>query len=82
MEVLRNKQPLTLTVVLGTRPRRLYEAEEFEWESVGITVREITSDIRIALSIDESVQGVLIYRVKSGSPAQLSRLGRGFISNL
>jgi S1-C subfamily serine protease len=46
---------------------------------VGITVREITPDIRIALSIDESVQGVLIYRVKSGSPAQLSRLGRGFI---
>ncbi len=79
IEVLRNKQPLTLTTVLASRPRRLYEAEEFEWESVGITVREITPDIRIALSIDESVQGVLIYRVKSGSPAQLSRLGRGFI---
>lgn len=79
IEILRNKEPMTLIAHLEARPRRSSEAEEFEWESVGITVREITPDMRIALSIEESVQGVLIYRVKSGSPAQLAKLARGFI---
>ncbi len=79
IEILRDKKPMTLTALLQTRPRKSSEAEEFEWESVGITVREITPDMRIALSIDETVQGVLVYRVKSGSPAQISRISRGFI---
>jgi len=79
IEILRNKEPMALTAVLGTRPRRSSEAEEFEWEAVGLTVREITPDIRIALSIEDTVQGVLVYRVKSGSPAQVARLSRGFI---
>ncbi len=79
IEILRDKKPMTLTALLQTRPRKSSEAEEFEWEAVGITVREITPDMRIALSIDETVQGVLVYRVKSGSPAQISRIARGFI---
>ncbi len=79
IEIIRNKEPMTLTALLGTRPRKSSEAEEFDWESVGITVREITPDMRIALSIDESVQGVLVYRVKSGSSAQIGRISRGFI---
>ncbi|MGC8845146.1 MAG: PDZ domain-containing protein [Candidatus Hydrogenedens sp.] len=79
IEILRNKQPMTLIALLGTRPRRSSEAEEYEWEAVGVTVREITPDIRIALSIEDAVQGVLVYRVKSGSPAQIGRLARGFI---
>lgn len=79
IEILRDKKPMTLTALLQTRPRKSSEAEEFEWETVGVTVREITPDMRIALSIDESIQGVLVYRVKSGSPAQISRIARGFI---
>ncbi len=79
IEILRNKEPMVLTALLEARPRRSYEAEGFEWEPVGITLREITPDIRIMLSIDEGVQGVLVYRVKSGSPAQISRISRGFI---
>ncbi|HOL19341.1 MAG TPA: PDZ domain-containing protein [Candidatus Hydrogenedens sp.] len=79
IEILRDGTPMTLTALLSNRPRRSYEAEEYEWESVGLTIREITPDLRIALSIDESVQGVFVYRVKSGSPAQVARLARGFI---
>lgn len=79
IKILRNGEPLTIYAVLQPRPKRSYEAEEFEWEPVGITVREITPDMRISLGIEENINGVIVYKVKSGSPAQLARISRGMI---
>ncbi len=79
IQIIRDGKPKTLYATLQPRPKRSYEAEEFEWEAGGITVREITPDMRIALGIDENITGVIVYKVKSGSPAQMARIGRGMI---
>ncbi|MCX8065964.1 MAG: PDZ domain-containing protein [Candidatus Hydrogenedentes bacterium] len=79
IEILRGGMPMTLYTTLQPRPKRSYEAEEFEWVAGGVTVREITPDMRISLGIDENVSGVIVYRVKSGSPAQLAKISRGMI---
>lgn len=79
VEVLRNGQPMTFQITLGTRPKTSRDAVEFEDNIFGLTVREITADMRIMLNLGEDVRGVIVYRVKSGSTAQLARLQRGVI---
>jgi serine protease Do len=79
VEVLREGQPMAFQVKLGVRPRSSKDAAEFEEEVFGFTVREITTDMRLMLNLGEEVKGVIIYRVKSGSPAQLARMQRGVI---
>jgi serine protease Do len=66
-------------VTLGARPRSARDAEEYEDPIFGLTVREITADLRIALNLGDNVQGVIVRRVKSGSPAQLARIRPGVI---
>ncbi|MBI2435557.1 MAG: PDZ domain-containing protein [Candidatus Hydrogenedentes bacterium] len=68
--ILRAGQPEQLHVKVGARPRTSREAEEHEDPYLGLTVREITTDMRIAMNLPEDVQGVIVRRVKSGSPAQ------------
>ena len=55
------------------------DAEEYEDNVLGLTVREITTDVRIALNLAQDVQGVIVRRVKSGSPAQAGKMGPGVI---
>ncbi len=79
LKVLRDKQPLEVKLKLGTRPRTSQDADEYEDEVFGLTVREITTDIRIALNLSDDVKGVIIRRVKSGSVAQLGKMRPGVI---
>ena len=43
-------------MVLGTRPTSARDAVEYEDKRFGLTVREITTDIRIALNLSEDRQ--------------------------
>jgi serine protease Do len=79
IRILRNGEPMTLTVKLGVRPRTSQDAEEFIDETFGLTVREITRDVRIRLNLSEDVHGVIVRSVKSGSTAQLARMRPGVI---
>lgn len=79
IELLRGGQPMSLDVTLSTRPQSAQDAEEYEDNVLGLTVRELTRDIRIALNIAEDVQGVIVRRVASGSPAQAARMRPGVI---
>jgi len=79
IELLRNGQPLTLEVTLTTRPQSAQDAEEYEENVLGLTVRELTRDISIALNIAEDVQGDIVRRVASGSPAQAAKMRPGVI---
>lgn len=72
VRVLRDGQPMDLTVTLVERPKSARDAGEFEDEVFGLTVREITTDLRIALNLPQDVQGVIVRRVKSGSWAALA----------
>lgn len=77
--LLRAGQPTSVEVTLGSRPRTSGDAAEFEVPRFGLTVRELTRDLRIALNLAEDVQGVIVRRVTSGSVAQLGKLQPGVV---
>lgn len=79
VELLRGGAPLTLQVTLGVRPRSAQEAGEYTDETLGLVVREITQDLRTVLNLGEDVQGVIVRRVISGSPAHVARMQPGVI---
>lgn len=79
VEFLRDKQPMTLKLTLGTRPRTAQDAPEHEDKALGLTVRELTADVRIQLNLADDVRGVIVRRVESGSPAQLAKIRPGVI---
>jgi len=79
LKVLREGQVLSLRATLGTRPRSAREAEEYSDPYFGLTVRELTADLRIRLNLPEDVQGVIVRRVESGSAAQLGKMRPGVI---
>ncbi len=79
VDILRDGQPMTLPVTLAVRPRSARDAGEYEDEVFGLTVREITTDVRIALNLSDDVQGVIVRRVRSGSAAQVARMKPGVI---
>ena len=79
IKLLRDKQPIDIKVTLGARPRTAQDADEYEDPVFGLTIREITTDLRIALNLAENVKGVIVRRVKSGSAAHLAKIRPGVI---
>ncbi len=77
--VLRNGEPVDLTVTLAERPKSAKDAGEYEDTVFGLTVREITTDVRILLNLSEDTQGVIVRRVKSGGWASLAEIIPGVI---
>ncbi|HOZ48848.1 MAG TPA: PDZ domain-containing protein [Candidatus Hydrogenedentes bacterium] len=79
MTFLREGQPTQIEVMLEPRPKPASEAIEYEDPVFGLTVRELTTDVRILLNLPDTVQGVIIRRVKSGSTAQRAGMRSGII---
>ena len=79
LTVLRDGKPVELTIQLVERPKSARDAGEFKDETLGLTVREITTDVRIVLNLSEDVKGVIIRRVKSGGTADLAGMRSGVI---
>lgn len=77
--ILRDGQEQVLPATLGLRPRSAQDAEEFSDETFGLVVREITQDVRILLNLSEDMDGVIVRRVVSGSPAHLAKIRPGVI---
>ena len=76
---LRNGEKREAECTLAERPRSARDAEEYEDNVLGLTVRELTTDVRIALNLAQDAQGVIVRKVKSGSPAQQGKIGPGVI---
>jgi len=77
--IWRTGETQTLSVTLGARPRSSQDADEYTDETLGLVVREMTRDLRILLNLGDEVQGVIVRRVVSGSPAQIARMQPGVI---
>lgn len=75
----RNGEARTMDLLLRSRPKSAQDAREFVDEIFGLTVKEITTDVRIVLNITEEVPGVIIRRVKSGSSASIAGIRAGYI---
>lgn len=72
IELYRDGEIASVTLVLTERPKSARDAEEYEDKVFGLTVRELTSDVRILLNLPDTIQGVLIRKVESGSAANLA----------
>jgi serine protease Do len=79
LKLVRNEKPMELEVTLAARPKPAKDAGEFKDDALGMTVREITTDMRIMLNVSEDVKGVIVRRVKSGSAADLAGIRPGII---
>lgn len=79
VKLLRDGEPLELEVTLREQPKSRREAEEFESPALGLTVRELTTDMRLLLNLPETVNGVIVRRIRSGSPSHIAGLNPGVI---
>ena len=79
VEILRDGETMQLSVVLEPRPITARDAEEYEDEAFGLTVRALTRDVRISLNISDDLEGVIVSQVRSGGTAQLGRVFPGVI---
>jgi len=79
VKMFRDGKPAEVEVTLTERPKSSSQAEEHFDETFGMGVREITTDLRIRANLQTDVQGVIVYRVRSGSVAQLAGIRPGMI---
>ncbi len=79
VNLLRDGDPAEIRLTLLPRPKSGRQAIEHEDETFGLTVRELTTDVRILMNLTEDVAGVLVRRVESGSPAALAGIRPGFV---
>jgi len=79
LKVLRDGEAASYELTLVSRPQLARDAEELEVESLGLTVRELTADVRLALNLPGDAKGVIVQNVRSGSPAQLGGMRPGVI---
>ena len=79
LTLVRGGQVMDLRLTLLPRPKSGREALEAEDPVFGVTIRELTTDVRIALNLSEDVQGVIVRRVRSGSPAAVGGIRPAFV---
>ncbi len=79
VELLRNGEPMKAEVTLVARPKPARDASEYTDDVLGMTVRELTADVRILLNLSEDVNGVIVRRVRSGGAAALAGMKPGII---
>lgn len=79
VKLLREGKPMELQIALTARPKSARDAGEFKDEVFGLTVREITTDVRILLNMSEDVKGVIVRRIKSGSVAEIAGMRPGLV---
>ncbi len=79
VKFIRGGEPMDLRLTLLPRPKSGRDAEAYEDDALGLSVRELTTDVRILMNLPDEVDGVLVRRVKSGSPAALAGIRPGFV---
>ena len=79
IKFLRNGKPMETHVTLAGRPKSSRDAGEYKDEILGLTVREITTDVRIVLNLSEDVKGVIVRRIRSAGVADLAGMKPGVI---
>lgn len=73
-DVMRNGEPLKITVELEKPPTPPFEQERYKDEQFEMTVRELSFEDRISQQIGEDVRGVLVERVEHAGWAALAHV--------
>ncbi len=70
-------EQLTIPLLMEKRPKSALQADMYENEQFGVTVREITLDVVFSQNLDPETQGVVVHRIESGGWSALGGLRRG-----
>jgi len=79
VQLMRDGEPMEIRLTLLPKPTIGRDAREFEDDSFGLTLRELTTDARIPMNLSSDVNGLIVRRVKSGSPAALAGIRPRFL---
>lgn len=64
----------TVPLQVEKAPPDLLSAKKYKSESAGLTVKDITYEVRTILRLGDSLEGVVVYEVEPGSPGSLARI--------
>jgi S1-C subfamily serine protease len=73
-DVLRGKEKSKITLVLEDAPTDYETAERFKDDALGLTVKELTYEVRQFQRLEPGVTGVTVAKVESGSKADVAKL--------
>ncbi len=78
LKILRNNKPMTIAVNLGSQKEgEVITAEVIQ--KLGLEVENLTSELAAKLGYSNDVNGVVISKVKPGSPAAITGLRAGYL---
>ena len=74
VNLVRDHQPLIVSVYLESTPKSQFLADEFFDENLGLSVKELTQDLILNYDLDFDTEGVWVSRVEEAGPAGLAGL--------
>ena len=78
LEILREKKPLHFSVVLGSHSESEMDSQAM-MQKLGIEVDNLSSDYMNKLGFTPDAEGVVVTKVKPGSPAAIAGIRPGFL---
>jgi len=76
LRLFREGRERDVDVTLEKAPPDFGSADEYKDEALGLTAKDLTYEVRHALSLGAAEPGVIIAKVESGSPASQAKLQR------
>lgn len=73
-DVLRGREKRTVEITLERAPADSETAERHKDDALGLTVKELTYEVRHFQKMEKDQTGVLVARVESGSRADIAKL--------
>lgn len=73
-EMLRGKQKSKLTLALEYAPTDYETAERYKDDALGLTVKELTYEVRHFQKLEPALSGVTVAKVESGGKADIAKL--------
>ena len=73
-DVLRGKEKSKVSLALEDAPTDYETAERYKDDALGVTVKELTYEVRHYQKLEPGVSGVAVARVESGSKSDVAKL--------
>ncbi len=74
LQVIRDRQSISIPVLLESAPKSQYLADEFFDENLGLMVKELTQDLFLNNDLEFDTEGVWVSRVEEAGAANLAGL--------
>ncbi len=71
---LQDGEKVSKDYAIQTAPRDFASAEKYKNKEAGLTVKDLTYEVRTALRLDEDKKAVVVSKVEPGSPAEVAKV--------